>query len=206
VALRKPFWFEKFCWFVTSDNLLVVSGRDAQQNELLVKRYLRKDDLYVHADLHGAATTIVRNDTTGRPGAPCRPLLWAGACLASACQVLLLMYMWRITSRCLADRPACAASVRSANANLWGNQLLAAHIQWLLLSFCYLSSFRPAPFYLAILRSTDMTSCLRSNVDLLCVSQCRPAASPRLARRACAAVRPGMPRLSPAPGGFMQIR
>ena len=70
VALRKPFWFEKFCWFVTSDNLLVVSGRDAQQNELLVKRYLRKEDLYVHADLHGAATTILRNDTPGRPGAP----------------------------------------------------------------------------------------------------------------------------------------
>ncbi|CAK0786952.1 hypothetical protein CVIRNUC_010166 [Coccomyxa viridis] len=60
--LRKPHWFEKFNWFVTSENHLVLSGRDAQQNELLVKRYLRKDDLYVHADLHGAATTIVRNN------------------------------------------------------------------------------------------------------------------------------------------------
>ena len=86
VALRKPFWFEKFCWFVTSDNLLVVSGRDAQQNELLVKRYLRKDDLYVHADLHGAATTILRNEAPGVPGAcsgkPCvswPQLLWKAA-------------------------------------------------------------------------------------------------------------------------------
>ena len=66
--LRKPHWFEKFHWFVTSENYLVVSGRDAQQNELLVKRYLQKDDLYVHADLHGAASTIVRNHEPGRPG------------------------------------------------------------------------------------------------------------------------------------------
>ena len=50
---------------------LVVSGRDAQQNELLVKRYLRPGDLYVHADLHGAATTILRNSNPSRPGAFC---------------------------------------------------------------------------------------------------------------------------------------
>ena len=67
-ALRKPHWFEKFHWFLTSENALVLSGRDAQQNELLVKRYLRKDDLYVHADLHGAATTILRVEPPGAPG------------------------------------------------------------------------------------------------------------------------------------------
>lgn len=39
--VRKPHWFEKFNWFVTSENYLVISGRDAQQNELIVKRYLR---------------------------------------------------------------------------------------------------------------------------------------------------------------------
>ncbi|KAL0022374.1 hypothetical protein WJX77_005710 [Trebouxia sp. C0004] len=59
--VRKPLWFEKFNWFVTSENYLVISGRDAQQNELIVKRYLKKGDLYVHADLHGAASTIIKN-------------------------------------------------------------------------------------------------------------------------------------------------
>ena len=39
--VRKPPWFEKFNWFVTSENYLVISGRDAQQNELIVKRYLK---------------------------------------------------------------------------------------------------------------------------------------------------------------------
>lgn len=41
VGARKVFWFEKFHWFVSSENYIVLSGRDAQQNELLVKRYLR---------------------------------------------------------------------------------------------------------------------------------------------------------------------
>jgi predicted ribosome quality control (RQC) complex YloA/Tae2 family protein len=40
-AARKPYWFERFHWFVSSENYLVLSGRDAQQNELLVKRYMR---------------------------------------------------------------------------------------------------------------------------------------------------------------------
>ena len=32
-------WFEKFLWFISSENYIVVAGRDAQQNEMLVKRY-----------------------------------------------------------------------------------------------------------------------------------------------------------------------
>ncbi|TMW64489.1 hypothetical protein Poli38472_011369 [Pythium oligandrum] len=58
---RKTLWFEKFHWFISSENYLVIGGKDAHQNELLVKRYLRKGDVYVHADLHGAATCIIRN-------------------------------------------------------------------------------------------------------------------------------------------------
>ena len=58
---RKRYWFEKFDWFVSPEGYLVISGRNAQQNELLVKRYLRQGiDVFVHADLHGAATCVVR--------------------------------------------------------------------------------------------------------------------------------------------------
>ncbi|KAI9193299.1 uncharacterized protein BJ171DRAFT_272433 [Polychytrium aggregatum] len=63
--IRKPLWFEKFLWFVSSENYLVVGGRDATQNEMLVKRYLRKGDVYIHADLHGAASVIVKNTGAG---------------------------------------------------------------------------------------------------------------------------------------------
>jgi predicted ribosome quality control (RQC) complex YloA/Tae2 family protein len=31
----------------------VIGGRDQQQNEIVVKKYLKDGDLYVHADLHG---------------------------------------------------------------------------------------------------------------------------------------------------------
>lgn len=35
---RKVYWFEKFFWFISSENYLVIAGRDQQQNELIVKR------------------------------------------------------------------------------------------------------------------------------------------------------------------------
>jgi len=60
VVERKPFWFEKFRWFITSDNYLVLAGRDAHQNEILVKRYLRPGDAYLHADVFGASSCILR--------------------------------------------------------------------------------------------------------------------------------------------------
>ncbi|CAH8564142.1 unnamed protein product [Dicrocoelium dendriticum] len=58
--VRKPMWFEKFFWFISSENYLVVAGRDAQQNEALVKRHLGPHDVYVHADLHGASSVVVK--------------------------------------------------------------------------------------------------------------------------------------------------
>jgi len=61
---RKVYWFEKFFWFISSENFLVIGGKDAQQNELLVKRYMKPNDVYVHADLHGAATVVVKNPTS----------------------------------------------------------------------------------------------------------------------------------------------
>jgi len=62
---RKPLWFEKFNWFITTDNYLVISGKDMQQNEQLYKKYLKKGDVYIHADLSGAASCIVKNPSNG---------------------------------------------------------------------------------------------------------------------------------------------
>ena len=59
--IKRKLWFEKFHWFISSENFLVLAGRDAAQNELLVKKYLKARDIYVHADVHGAATVIVKN-------------------------------------------------------------------------------------------------------------------------------------------------
>lgn len=61
---RKTYWFEKFLWFITSENFLCVGGRDQQQNEMIVKKYLKQGDLYVHADLHGASSIVIKNHTS----------------------------------------------------------------------------------------------------------------------------------------------
>ncbi|XP_048732715.1 ribosome quality control complex subunit NEMF-like [Ostrea edulis] len=66
---RKTYWFEKFLWFITSENYLVIGGRDQQQNEMIVKRYLRPGDLYIHADLHGASSCVMKNPS-GEPVPP----------------------------------------------------------------------------------------------------------------------------------------
>jgi hypothetical protein len=71
---RVPF-FEKFRWFISSEGVLVLAGRDAHQNELLVKRYLRPQDAYVHADMHGAASCVVRNPSTSPTAASMLPTL-----------------------------------------------------------------------------------------------------------------------------------
>lgn len=81
---RKVFWFEKFYWFISSENYLVIGGRDQQQNELIVKRYLRPNDVYVHADIQGASSIVIRNPFTGNPSdpqaeIPPKTLLEAGA-------------------------------------------------------------------------------------------------------------------------------
>ena len=58
---RKAMWFEKFLYFISSEGYLVLGGKDAQQNEILYNRYLKKGDVYVHADLQGATSVIVKN-------------------------------------------------------------------------------------------------------------------------------------------------
>lgn len=82
--IRKQIWFEKFIWFISTDGYLVLGGKDAQQNEMLYKRYLRKGDIYVHADIHGAATVIIKN-TPSDPDAPIPPSTLAQAGTLAVC-------------------------------------------------------------------------------------------------------------------------
>lgn len=48
---------------------MVIGGRDQQQNELIVKRYMKSVDIYVHADIHGASSVIIKNPS-GQPVPP----------------------------------------------------------------------------------------------------------------------------------------
>lgn len=57
-------WYERFWWFFTSDGFLVIAGRDANDNERIVRRYLTEEDIYVHADIHGGSSGVIK--TYGR--------------------------------------------------------------------------------------------------------------------------------------------
>ncbi len=56
----RQFWFEAYRWFRTSDGLIVVAGRDAGGNEKVVKKQLSDSDRYVHANVSGAPSCVVK--------------------------------------------------------------------------------------------------------------------------------------------------
>lgn len=53
-------WFEKFRWFNSSEGFLVLGGRDATTNEILVKKHLEPHDIVFHADIVGAPFVVVK--------------------------------------------------------------------------------------------------------------------------------------------------
>ena len=60
-------WFERFHWFYSSENFLVIGGRDAGTNETVVKKHLEGKDLYFHADIAGSPHCVVKNSNS-KPG------------------------------------------------------------------------------------------------------------------------------------------
>lgn len=58
---RQRRWFEAFRWFNSSDGLLVLGGRDATSNEVLIKKHLEPGDLVFHANIQGAPFFVVKS-------------------------------------------------------------------------------------------------------------------------------------------------
>ncbi|MEM0155121.1 MAG: ribosome rescue protein RqcH [Thermoplasmataceae archaeon] len=67
VRKRPKFWFEVYHWFRSSEGFLVIAGRDAKSNEKIVKKHLSDRDIYVHADIHGAPSTIIKVEGDSKP-------------------------------------------------------------------------------------------------------------------------------------------
>lgn len=78
---RELKWYEKIRWFISRDGYLVIGGRDANSNEMVVKKYSKNNDIYFHCDIHGAPSTIVQNiDDNEIP----ESTLYDAACFASS--------------------------------------------------------------------------------------------------------------------------
>lgn len=76
LKVPKKKWFEKFRWFRSSDDFLIIGGRDASSNELIFKKYLDQNDLVFHTNFPGSPLVVLKNtenknipDTTIREAA-----------------------------------------------------------------------------------------------------------------------------------------
>lgn len=57
-AVAKKSWFEKFHWSITAGKRPMIGGRDASQNESIVKKYLKDHYFFFHADIPGASVVV----------------------------------------------------------------------------------------------------------------------------------------------------
>ncbi|MBS7657338.1 NFACT family protein [Candidatus Bathyarchaeota archaeon] len=57
---KKREWFEKFRWFYSSEGLLVIGGRDATTNEIIVKKHVEPGDMVFHAEIQGAPFVVIK--------------------------------------------------------------------------------------------------------------------------------------------------
>ena len=58
--LRERAWYEKFHWATSSEGFLMLGGRDATTNELLLKRHVDPSDVVFHSDIAGAPFVVVK--------------------------------------------------------------------------------------------------------------------------------------------------
>jgi len=59
---REKAWYEKFRWFNSSDGNLILGGRDATTNEILIKKYTAPSDIVFHADIVGAPFVVIKTE------------------------------------------------------------------------------------------------------------------------------------------------
>ncbi|WP_135303026.1 ribosome rescue protein RqcH [Haloarcula amylovorans] len=76
-------WYEQFRWFHTADGYLVIGGRDADDNEELVQKYLERGDKFFHAQAHGGPVTVLK--ATG-PSEPAKEVEFPQSSLDQAAQ------------------------------------------------------------------------------------------------------------------------
>jgi len=60
--LKRPEWYERYHWIITSEGLLAIGGMDADQNERIVRRYLKDNYIFLHADIQGGSAVILFTD------------------------------------------------------------------------------------------------------------------------------------------------
>jgi len=99
---RQTLWFEKFNWFITTENCLVLQAKDATQADMIMSRYMLPGDAFVHADVPQAPVTLVKAPPGSKVRAvPAYSLVQAGAavmCRSSAWNSRAVKSAWWTTA------------------------------------------------------------------------------------------------------------
>ena len=63
IRLESSKWYRRFGWSFTSTGKLVLIGRSAEMNEIIVKRYARPEHWIFHADIVGAGFVLLTDSS-----------------------------------------------------------------------------------------------------------------------------------------------
>jgi len=55
-------WYDKFHWFYSSDGFLVIGGKDATTNEIIIKKHCEKNDLVFHTEIPGSPFVVIKSE------------------------------------------------------------------------------------------------------------------------------------------------
>ncbi|MBT5200981.1 MAG: fibronectin-binding domain-containing protein [Thaumarchaeota archaeon] len=81
--IRKKNWYERYRWFNSSEDFLVVGGRDAASNSAVVRKHLVKNDKIFHADIFGSPFFIIK-DAENAPDSSMNEVAHATVCFSRA--------------------------------------------------------------------------------------------------------------------------
>jgi predicted ribosome quality control (RQC) complex YloA/Tae2 family protein len=54
-------WYERYRWCSTSDELLLVGGKDASSNSAIIRKHMTESDIVFHAEIHGSPFFLLKN-------------------------------------------------------------------------------------------------------------------------------------------------
>ena len=62
VSSKGKKWYERYLWFHSLGDTLVVAGKTARNNETILKRYTKPNDLVLHSSIAEAPIAVVKNE------------------------------------------------------------------------------------------------------------------------------------------------
>lgn len=67
LKIMKKEWYERFRWTFSSQNFLIVGGKDATQNEVIAKKHMAPGDIFAHSDAPGGSVVIIKSEGRAVP-------------------------------------------------------------------------------------------------------------------------------------------